>query len=315
MNDLLTYADVAAASQRIAPFVHRTPVLRSSFFDALFDAEVFFKCEHLQRIGAFKARGATNAVQMLDAETASRGVVTHSSGNHAQALAWAAALRGITATIVMPHNTPHVKMDAVRSYGGKIVLCEPTLAAREQAVADIISRTGAHEVHPSNDLRVIAGQGTSALELLQDIPDLDVLMAPVGGGGLMAGCALAAKALLPSITLYGAEPDTAADAAASLASGVLQPAPQTSTIADGLRTALGTNTFALLRALDVTILTASEARIRQCFRYVLERMKQVVEPSATVTLGALLEQPGIVAGKRVGIILCGGNVDMDRLPL
>ncbi|MCU0330566.1 MAG: pyridoxal-phosphate dependent enzyme [Candidatus Kapabacteria bacterium] len=315
MDDLLTYADVVAASDRIAPYVHRTPILRSAFFDALFDAEVYFKCEHLQRIGAFKARGATNAVLMLDDASAARGVVTHSSGNHAQALAWAASRRGITATIVMPHTTPQVKVDAVKSYGGLIVFCEPTLSAREQAVADIVAQTGAHEVHPSNDLRVIAGQGTAALELLQDVPNLDVLMAPVGGGGLMAGCALAARTLLPSMTVYGAEPETAADAAESLATGVLQPPPNTSTIADGLRTALGTNTFALLQSLNVGILTASEASIRQCFRHVLERMKQLVEPSATVTLGALMERPGIVAGKRVGIILCGGNVDVDRLPL
>ena len=304
------FDDIVAAAQRIRPYVHRTPVITSAFFNNLFSAELFFKCEHLQRIGAFKARGACNAVMQLDERTARRGVITHSSGNHAQALAYAAAIRSIPCTIVMPRTAPIIKKEAVQGYGAVVVECEPTLVDRERTMEAIAAQTGAHVVPPYNDERVIAGQGTAALELLQDVPDLDVMMAPVGGGGLMSGTAIAARSMVPSIEIIGAEPAEADDARISLQTGVLQPAPQTSTIADGLRTSLGDIPFAILRAMDVRIVTAQEASIRQGLLHVMERMKQVVEPSATVTIGALMEQPDLIRNKRVGIILCGGNIDL-----
>jgi threonine dehydratase len=302
--------DIAAAAERIRPYVHRTPVITSAYFNRRFHAELFFKCEHLQRVGAFKARGACNAVMQLDDALAARGVITHSSGNHAQALAYAAAIRSIPCTIVMPRTAPIAKKKAVEGYGAMIVECEPTLADRERTMQDVASRKGAHVVPPYNDARVIAGQGTAALELLQDVPDLDMIMAPVGGGGLMSGTAVAARAMAPDIAIVGAEPAEADDAKRSLESGELQGPPTTSTIADGLRTSLGDITFDILRKTDVRIITATEDSIREGLYLVMERMKQVVEPSATVTLGALMEQPELVRGRRVGIILCGGNIDI-----
>lgn len=307
---MVLFDDIVEASNRIRPHVHRTPVLTSRYFDDRFGARFFFKSEHLQKVGAFKARGACNAVLLLDDATASRGVATHSSGNHAQALAYAARLRGIPCTIVMPRTAPFVKKQAVAGYGATIVECEPTLADREQTLALVAERTGAHVVPPYNDVRVIAGQGTAAMELFEDVPDLDVIMAPVGGGGLMSGTAVAARAMRPLIEVIGAEPAEADDAKRSLETGVLQGPPTTTTIADGLRTSLGDITFALLQQTGVQIVTASESSIKEGLCLVMERMKQVVEPSATVTIGALLERPEMLRGKRVGIILCGGNIDV-----
>lgn len=306
----VTLDDIVAAAERIRPHVHRTPVMTSAYFNGRFQAELFFKCEHLQRVGAFKARGACNAVLQLDDAIAARGVITHSSGNHAQALAYAAAIRSIPCTIIMPRTAPIAKKKAVEGYGAMIVECEPTLADRERTMQDVASRTGAHVVPPYNDARVIAGQGTAALELLQDVPYLDMIMAPVGGGGLMSGTAVAARAMAPDIAIVGAEPAEADDAKRSLESGVLHGPPTTTTIADGLRTSLGDVTFDILRRTDVRIITATEDSIREGLYLVMERMKQVVEPSATVTLGALMEQPELVRGRRVGIILCGGNIDI-----
>lgn len=311
----VTLHHIVEAARRIAPYVHRTPILTSAYFNDLFGAELFFKCEHLQRVGAFKARGACNAVLQLDDITARHGVITHSSGNHAQALAYAASLRSISCTIVMPRTAPLIKKQAVMGYGARVVECEPTLEDRERTMHAIAEQTGAHVVPPYNDERVIAGQGTAALELLEDVSNLDVIMAPVGGGGLMSGTAIAARAMVPTIEIIGAEPDTAADAKRSLETGVLQEPPQTSTIADGLRTALGDVTFGILRETGVRIVTASEESIHEGLFRVMERMKQVVEPSATVTIGALMEQPHLVRGKRVGVILCGGNIDIRTLNL
>lgn len=310
---LPTFADVQAAAERIKPYVHRTPVLTSQALNMMFGAELYFKCENLQKIGAFKARGACNAVLILDDEAARRGVVTHSSGNHGQALAYAARLRGIPCTIVMPSNAPAVKQDAVAEYGATVVLCEPTLRARLDTMQGVIDRTGAHPVPPYDDARVIAGQGTAALELIEDHPDLDVVMAPVGGGGLLSGTAIAVHGSDPSIAVIGAEPAIADDAKRSMETGIRQPPPTTLTIADGLRTSLGEITFAILRQLNVRIVTASEASIIEGMFRMMERLKIMVEPSASVTLGAIIEDPQIVAGKKVGIIVCGGNLDVRNL--
>ncbi|MFK7960478.1 MAG: pyridoxal-phosphate dependent enzyme [Phycisphaerales bacterium] len=313
----VTVDDVQAAAARIAGFVHRTPVMTSRRIDAACGRSLHFKCENLQRVGAFKYRGATNAVQSLSAADAARGVVTHSSGNHAQALALAAGTRGIPATIVMPSNAPAVKQAAVAEYGATIVLCEPTLAARETTTAAVIAETGAALVHPYDDPRVIAGQGTMALELLEDAADLDVVIAPVGGGGMMSGICVAVRGTDPTIRLIGAEPAGADDAARSLASGERIATHVPDTIADGLLTTLGEHTWPILRASLETIVTVDDAAIVRAMRMIMESMKLVVEPSGAVGLAAAMEPAFTAAvpeGARVGIVLCGGNVDLDRLP-
>jgi threonine dehydratase len=308
-----TLADVRAAHDRIRPFVHHTPVLTCSAINGLVRARVFFKCENFQKVGAFKIRGATNAVQSLFDQAAARGVVTHSSGNHAAALALAAHRRGIPAYIVMPNNAPPNKRDAVAGYGGKITFCEPTQAAREAACAELVRSTGATLVHPYDDEAVIAGQGTTALELLEDVPDLDAILAPVGGGGLLSGTLIAAKGVRPDIRVIGCEPALADDAAASLREGRIVPARPPVTIADGLRTSLGQKTFPIIRELVETIALAEESEILSALRLMLERMKVVVEPSSAVPLAALLNRPLGLTGKRVGIIVSGGNLDVSRL--
>lgn len=312
---MVTLEHIRRAHERIRPYVHRTPVLTSQAINNMVDADLHFKCENLQKVGAFKARGAMNAVFLLDDETARRGVVTHSSGNHAQALAYAATLRNIPCTIVMPNNAPAVKQDAVREYGAQVVLCEPTLASRLATMEQIVETTGAHPVPPYNDERVIAGQGTLALELLEQVPTLDVVMAPVGGGGLMSGVATAVRSMRPDTRIIGTEPEIAADALESMQTGVLQPPANTLTIADGLRTGLGDVTFTHLQAANVEILTASEGAIREATYRIMERLKVVIEPSAAVTLAVLLEHPGIVRGRTVGVVLCGGNIDIRRLAI
>jgi threonine dehydratase len=306
-------AAVRAAHDRIRPFVHRTPVLTCSAIDALAGARVYFKCENFQKVGAFKIRGATNAVQSLSNEAARRGVVTHSSGNHAAALALAARRRGIPAYIVMPSNAPPVKREAVAGYGGRITFCEPTQPAREAACAELVRSTGATLVHPYDDDAVIAGQGTAALELLEDVPDLDAILAPVGGGGLLSGTLIAAKGVRPAIRVIGCEPALADDAAQSLKEGRIIPARPPVTIADGLRTSLGAKTFPIVRELVETIALAEEAEILAALRLMLERMKVVVEPSSAVPLAALLNRPLNLAGKKVGVIVSGGNLDVSRL--
>jgi threonine dehydratase len=312
--ELPDLAAIRDARVRIAPFVHVTPVMTCAAIDDEVGASLFFKCEHLQKVGAFKARGACNAVFSLDDAAARRGVVTHSSGNHGAAIAYAARRRGIAAWVVMPSNAPAVKQANVRRFGAAVRLCAPTVAAREAACDEVARATCATLIHPFDDPRVIAGQGTAAVELLEAVDDLDAIIAPCGGGGLLSGTAIAAAALRPGIRILGAEPANADDAARGFASGILQPLPATTTIADGLRTTLSARTLAALRANVDAFGTCSEAGILRAMRMIFERMKQVVEPSSSVPLACLLERTLDVAGKRVGVILTGGNADLDRLP-
>ena len=309
-----SFADVGAAAERIRPFAHRTPVLTCSSLDAMVGASLFFKCENFQKVGAFKFRGACNAVFSLGEEEARRGVATHSSGNHAAALSLAARLRGVPVHVVMPRTSLAVKRAAVAGYGGRIVLCEPTLAAREATLAEVVADTGATVVHPYNDPRVIAGQGTAALELLEDVRGLDVVMTPVGGGGLLSGTAISVSSLSPATRVVAAEPEGADDAFRSLQEGRIVPSVNPQTVCDGLLTSLGTLTFAIIRERVAEIVTVSDAAVIRAMRHVWERMKIVIEPSAAVTLGALLEGRLPVSGLRVGIILSGGNVDLSELP-
>jgi threonine dehydratase len=307
-------AAIRAAHARIAGHVHRTPVLTCTSIDADVGARLFFKCENLQKIGAFKARGATNAVYALADAIASRGVVTHSSGNHGAALAYAARRRGIPSWVVMPENAPQVKVDNVRRNGATIHFCAPTVAGREAACASIQKETGATLIHPFDHVDVIAGQGTVMLELLADVADLEVVIAPCGGGGLLAGTAIAAKALRPGLRVFGAEPAAADDATRSYRSGKVEPLPQATTIADGLRTTLAPRTLSALRTCVDAMGTCSEESIVAAMRMTWERMKIIIEPSSAVPLACLIEGSLDARGKRVGIIVSGGNVDMDRLP-
>ena len=305
---------IREACDRIASQIHRTPVITSQSLDAIAGAHLYFKCENLQRSGSFKMRGASNAVFSLTDDQAARGVVTHSSGNHAAALALAARERGIWAWVVMPSDAPLVKRRAVEAFGAEIVLCDPTLAAREAAAAEVLRRTGAVLIHPYDDDRIIAGQGTAALELVEEVPDLDFVLAPVSGGGLLSGTVIAAKSLLPSIRVIGCEPKNADDAARSLASGRIEPAAATRTIADGLRATLAPRTFEILRRLVDRVSVVSEEEIVAAMRLLWDRLKMVVEPSGAVPAApALFRQIG-ADGKKVGIILSGGNLDLDSLP-
>ncbi len=309
-----TIGDIRQASERIKPFVHRTPVLTCASLDQMCKAEIFFKCENFQKAGAFKIRGATNAVFSLGNEGASRGVATHSSGNHGAALALAARWRGIKAYVVMPENAPHVKRDAVAFYGAEIIFCKSTLQAREEGLGRVLDRTGATPIHPYNDYRIISGQGTIALELCEEIPDLDIVMTPVGGGGLLSGIAIAVSAISPHALVIGAEPQRADDAYRSLHAGRIIPAENPDTIADGLRTSLGDLTFPIIRRHVKDILTASEEAIVDAMRSIWERMKIVVEPSAAVPLAALMTNRREFTAKRIGVIVSGGNVDLENLP-
>jgi len=308
------FNQIRAARERIAPHIHRTPVVTSGSLDALAGARLYFKCENLQRSGSFKMRGAANAVFSLSEQEAVRGVVTHSSGNHAAALALAARRRGIRAWIVMPSDAPQIKRRAVEAFGGEIVFCEPTLAAREAAAAELARSTGAVLVHPYDDDRVIAGQATAAIEIIEDIPDLDFVLAPISGGGLLSGTALAAKHLLPAVCVVGCEPRNADDAARSLAAGKIEPAATSRTMADGLRAALAPRTFAILRCTVDRVALVSEEEIVSAMRLLWERLKMIVEPSGAVAAApALFRQIG-AEGKKIGIILSGGNLDLDSLP-
>ncbi|WP_437948252.1 pyridoxal-phosphate dependent enzyme [Sorangium sp. So ce296] len=311
MSPLPTIEDIRRAAARLAPHAHVTPVMTSRTIDGMAGARVFFKCENLQRVGAFKFRGACNAVLALSDEDARRGVATHSSGNHAAALALAARIRGVPAHIVMPESAPAVKRAAVEGYGARIVTCAPTLRAREETLARVLSETGAILVHPYNDPHVIAGQGTAALELAGQVEDLDAVVAPVGGGGLLSGTAIATSALSRARTV-GAEPQAADDAARSLREGKILPSNDPITIADGLRTSLGELTFGVLRERGVEIVTVGEEDIVKAMRVVWERMKILIEPSSAVPVAAVLLRK--VEGARIGVILSGGNVDLSKLP-
>ena len=309
-----TLQDIQQAAQRIQPYSHRTPVITNESLDRRVGAQVYLKCENMQKVGAFKFRGACNAVYTLSDQEAKRGVCTHSSGNHAQALALAAKLRGIPAHIVMPDNAPQVKKDAVAGYGGRITFCEPTLEAREGTMEGIRLETGATVVHPYDNERVIAGQGTAALELLDTVPDLDVIIAPVGGGGLVSGTSIAAKGLMPDIRVIAAEPEMADDAYRSLQEGRIIPSVNPKTIADGLLTSLGTLTFPIIQRNVEQIVTVSERGIIEAMKFVWERAKIVIEPSAAVAVGVLWEKRIDLGGLKVGVILSGGNVDLNKLP-
>ncbi len=310
----LDLAAIRAAHTRIRPHITRTPVLTNGRLDATSGGQLFFKCENLQKVGAFKARGATNAVFSLTDAEAAKGVATHSSGNHAAALARAAKLRGIKAHIVMPSNSAKPKVRSVEGYGGKITFCEPTQAARESTCAKIVAETGATMIHPFENEAVMTGQGTATLELLEDFPDLDIILCPVGGGGLLAGTAVAAKALRPGLKVIAVEPAEADDTARSFQAGKLTPLAKTNTIADGLRTSVGRPNFVIIQRDVADVVTVSEAAIIAAMRVIWEALKIVVEPSAAVPFAAIMEKRVDVAGKRVGLILTGGNVDLDALP-
>jgi threonine dehydratase len=307
-----TFEDVTAAAERIARHVRRTPVMTSRSLDRATGATVFWKCENLQRTGAFKLRGATNAVWSLNGEEARRGVLTHSSGNHGAALARAASQRGIRCQVVMPEGATRAKMQAVLDFGAEVATCAPTQAAREETTARLLAETGAVLVHPYEDARVIAGQGTAALELLAEVPDLDFLVAPIGGGGLLSGTALAAAGLAPQTKVWGAEPEGADDAKRSLAAGRITPVENPKSVADGLRATLGHLAFTIFGRLGVQIGTVDDAATLAAMRLVWERMKIVVEPSAAVPVAALIAGAIPAQGARVGVILSGGNLDLPK---
>jgi threonine dehydratase len=320
MNDMTppavipTYDDVVAAHERIRPYIHRTPVLTSSYFNELTGAELFFKCENFQKAGAFKVRGASNAVFGLSDEMAKKGVATHSSGNHALSLSYAAGRRGIPCHVVMPRTAPQAKKDAVRGYGGIITECEPSTSSREAVFAQVQAATGAEFVHPYNDPRVIAGQGTCSRELMEQVEGLDAVIAPIGGGGMVSGCCLTLSTIAPGVEIYAAEPEQADDAYRSFKAGhiIADDAPET--VADGLKVPLKDLTWHFVSNHVTDILTASEQEIIDAMKLTWKRMKIVMEASCSVPLATILKNPETFRGKRVGVIITGGNVDLDTLP-
>jgi threonine dehydratase len=312
MTQIPTAAGILNARERIVPFINHTPVLTSERLDERTGASLFFKCENLQKVGAFKMRGAMNAVLSLSDADRAKGVATHSSGNHAQALSRAAKLMEVPAYIVMPRTAPEIKKKGVRYYGGQIFECEPTLAARESTLAEVVAKTGAVEIHPFNNYEVIAGQATAALELFEEIAGLDALITPVGGGGLLSGTLLATRYFSPGTQVFAAEPEAANDAFRSVQSGRIEAASPPTSIADGLLTSLGDKTFPLIQEMVKEVITVTEDEIRSAMRILWEELKVVVEPSSSVVLAALLKRPDGFRGKQVGLILSGGNVDMKR---
>jgi len=309
-----TLHDMRDAQVRVKPYVHRTPVLTSQYLNDLTGAELFFKCENLQKAGAFKARGASNAVFGLTAEQARRGVATHSSGNHGTCLSYAAGRRGIPCTVVMPHTAPQAKKDAVRGYGGIVVECEPSTTSREAVFAEVVAKTGAEFVHPYNDPRVIAGQGTCSAEMIEQVQDLDAVIAPIGGGGMISGTCLTLSNLAPQIRIYAAEPQNADDAYRSFKAGHIIADDAPDTIADGLKVPLKDLTWHFVSNHVTDILTASEHEIVAAMKITWKRMKIVMEPSSAVPLAVILKNKDIFAGQRVGVVITGGNVDLDLLP-
>lgn len=314
LSQIPSLADIQATHNAIRPLIHRTPVLTSNTLDRMSGANLFFKCENFQKIGAFKMRGAASAAMRLTSEERERGLATHSSGNHAQAVARSAQMLGIPAYIVMPSNAPAVKQAATKGYGAEIILCEPTLASREATLEAVVKEKGATFIHPYNDYNVIAGQATAALELIEEIGSLDVIMAPVGGGGLMSGSALIAHYLSKEMLAIGAEPEAVNDAFRSLQEGTLIGNETTNTIADGLKTNLGEKTFQILKDHLERIITVSEEEIRFAMRTIWERMKIIIEASCAVPFAAVLKEKEFFENKRVGIIITGGNVDLSNLP-
>ncbi|MDA0194724.1 MAG: threonine/serine dehydratase [Bacteroidetes bacterium] len=309
-----TLSEIEKAHQRISRYTHVTPVLTSKTINEITGADVYFKCENFQRIGAFKMRGASNAILSLHPDERTNGVATHSSGNHAQAVALAAKLTGIRAYIVMPKGSSKVKKEAVQDYGAEIILCENTLASREETLKNVVKKTGARFIHPYDDYAVITGQATAAKELIENTPNLDTIIAPVGGGGLLSGTALSAHYLQPGIKVFGAEPKNVDDAFQSFKAGKIIPVGATPTIADGLKTSLGERNFDIISKMVTDIFTVSEQEIVDAMRLVWERVKIIIEPSSAVPLAVLINQKDFFSGKKVGIIISGGNVDLEKLP-
>ncbi|MDE3079702.1 MAG: pyridoxal-phosphate dependent enzyme [Paracoccaceae bacterium] len=319
MNDMSqmyipTFGDVLAARDRIAPHIHRTPVLTSRYLNALTGAELFFKCENFQKAGAFKVRGASNAVFGLSEAQAARGVATHSSGNHGLSLSYAAGRRGIPCTVVMPRTAPQAKKDAVRGYGGRVVECEPSTSSREEVFARVVAETGAEFVHPYNDPRVIAGQATCSMELIEQVEGLDAVIAPIGGGGMISGTCLTLSNRAPGIEIFAAEPKNADDAARSFRAGHIIADDAPDTVADGLKVPLKDLTWHFVKTYVTDILTAEEDEIVEAMKLTWKRMKIVMEPSCAVPLATILKNRDRFAGKRVGVVITGGNVDLDKLP-
>ena len=309
-----TLEDMRTARARITPHIHVTPVLTSRMLDELSGAELFFKCENFQKAGAFKARGASNAVFGLSDEQAARGVATHSSGNHGTCLSYAAKQRGIPCTVVMPRTAPQAKKDAVMGYGGRVVECEPSTSSREAVFAEVVAETGAEFVHPYNDHRVIAGQATCSAELIEQVDGLDAVVAPIGGGGMVSGTCLTLSGLAPQIKIYAAEPEQADDAYRSFKAGHIIADDAPNTVADGLKVPLKELTWHFVQKHVTDILTVSEEEIVEAMKLIWKRLKIVMEPSSAVPLATILKNPKIFAGKRVGVIVTGGNVDLDKLP-
>ncbi len=314
MTDFPNYDDVIAAHKRIAPHIHRTPVLTSSYINSLAGAELFFKCENFQKAGAFKARGASNAVFGLTDEQAAKGVATHSSGNHGTCLSYAAGRRGIPCTVVMPRTAPKAKKDAVRGYGGRVVECEPSTSSREAVFAEVVAETGAEFVHPYNDLRVITGQATCSRELMEQVEGLTSVVAPIGGGGMVSGTCLTLSTIAPEVKIYAAEPEQADDAYRSFKAGYIIADDAPETVADGLKVPLKENTWHYVQNHVTDILTASEEEIVEAMKLIWKRVKIVMEPSSAVPLATILKNKELFAGQRIGVIITGGNVDLDKLP-
>jgi len=311
---MVTLKDIESAHERIRPFIHRTPVLTNSSIDNLIGAKLFFKCENFQKAGSFKIRGASNAVELLSDEEFKRGVATTSSGNHGAALSMAVTRRGGKTKVVMPHNTPKIKVNNVERNGGEVVWCEPDQKYRESVLKDVVDETGATVVHPYNDERIMAGQGTCAKELLEDVPDLDSIVSPVSGGGLLSGSLLAAKNMKSSITVYGAEPEEADDAYQSLKLGRIVPNKTINTICDGLRAQIGSKTFPVIQNLVDDIIPIAEKDIINALRMIWERLKIIVEPSCSIALALIINNKQLFEGRNVGLIMSGGNLDLDNLP-
>ena len=311
---MVTLKDIVAAHDRIAPFIHRTPVLTNKSLSELSGAELYFKCENFQKAGSFKIRGATNTVELLNQDELDRGIATTSSGNHGAALSMAVSRRNGKTKVVMPHNTPKIKVKNVERNGGEVIWCEPDQTSREEVLKDLVVKTGSTVVHPYNDERIVMGQGTAGKELIEDHPDLDAIVSPVSGGGLLSGTLLSAQGINPKIKVYGAEPLEADDTFLSLQKGEIVPNKTINTICDGLRAQIGTITFPIIQSYVEEVITLTEKEIIESMKMIWERMKIVVEPSCSITLAAVLKSSDRFAGKKVGLIISGGIVDLERLP-
>jgi threonine dehydratase len=308
----ITKASIEAAAIRIAPYIHNTPIMTCKSINELYGLDLYFKCENFQKIGAFKIRGGMNASLQLTKEQLEKGVATHSSGNHAQALAFASKMLGIKAYIVMPESSPQVKVNAVKGYGAEVTICASNQAARESTLQAIVDQTGATFIHPYDNDEVITGQATCVKEIIEAMPDVDIVVTPVGGGGLLSGTCLGAHYFKPGLKVYAGEPEGAADAVLSIQSGKVEKAPFINTIADGLLTTLSERTLEIIQAHVTDILLVSEDEIKAALRLVYERMKIIIEPSCAVPLAAVLKNADLFKGKKVGIILTGGNVDLSK---